>query len=174
MFRLPITLCTVTAALLLISCGGSSNDSSDSAGAAASIFPDHVLNGRLAVGLKGESLSIDIIFAERDFSSGGTYRGTVLVPAEDGENDDKAIEYQVTGTIRQTTQSIPGHVYLQFPGIQENALDGVLILELPSGGRQDDQHTRTGRVESSELNLTTAGGMRYAIDLQGKEVQITW
>ena len=174
MLRLLTTLCATAAALLLAGCGSGSHDSADSADAAASVFPTSELHGQLAIGKEGELLSIDILFSAKDFSTGGTYKGNVLAPQVNDEEEVEAALYNVSGSIRQTTQSIPGHVYLQFPGMQPGALSGTILLELPASGRHDEQRSRAGSVQSCDLQFTTSGGATYPMDFQGEEVQITW
>ena len=169
-----------SAAVMLCACGGSTNNSGSSTGP-NSIFPDGVLSGQLNIGLNGEALTIHITFSEKDFSVGGVYKGTVLQPAVDEEDEDgnlyttEPIEQKISGSIRQTTQSIPGHVYLHFTADQGSSLGGLLLLELPAGSMHDAQGMRSGRVElTDDLYYEANGSRRFPLELKGKEVQILW
>lgn len=173
-------LLALCAALALVGCGGGSSSGSSTPGtqAPSTLYPSGVRLGQVLIGDASE-LSLAIEFPSTDFTQGANYDGlihpSILTTDEQTEDEADTTPLPVSGTLRQITESAPGHVVLYFNSTAAPAINGVLRIELPAAEATDSDRVRTGKVESAEeLIVTPAAGKRVPLNLVGKRVKITW
>lgn len=171
-----------SALLMLTACGGGGGSSAESDEGPSRLYPSKVLTGTAVMGASSMTLTINLSYNSSDVSQGCYYDGDFGSAAandktgDDAENDDSNKTYFHDTNLRQTNETTPGRLVFYFDeNGRNNSLVGRLVLTIPAESVFDEEHKRTGVVESStELYYTTDSGIRKRLLINGAPLQVSW